>query len=393
MQLSLACPICHKTLLNTRIVSECGHFSCRDCVLYEIGQKGRCPQCQLPAIMKNLQPYHALDMLSTCLQKLRSSTHDSYMEAAACSFADNESPPLPEAYIKRRRTTPAGQYVMGSYSYEEVEYGELATQTQKIDVGISDEVQASQEDQGVISMSEQPVSAVDKGSLIEHRNRNEKVVKLDNTSLVVKDEDEVNAALMKIGGTDMIIEVYEDTEWIDDEVTHVITSMDEQHLCKRTQKYLNAIVKGKWVLGHQWLVQSMMAGQWLDELEYEVAGDLTIGSSLAPCKGRQMKASKLELFHGLRIYFHGEFQSYPSRTGLMILVRSAGARILQRRPGVGKGDQVGNGKLDIDRPLIVMQDIPTEWKKSQSWLTQYQVVSTSWILDAISRLSLEQPIP
>lgn len=77
---------------------------------------------------------------------------------------------------------------MGSYSYEEVEYGELATQTQKIDVGISDEVQASQEDQGVISMSEQPVSAVDKGSLIERRNRNEKVVKLDNTSLVVKDE-------------------------------------------------------------------------------------------------------------------------------------------------------------------------------------------------------------
>jgi hypothetical protein len=77
----------------------------------------------------------------------------------------------------------------------------------------------------------------------------------------------------------------------------------------------------------------------------------------------------------------------------MILVRSAGARILQRRPGVGKGDQVGNGKLDIDRPLIVMQDIPTEWKKSQSWLMQYQVVSTSWILDAISRLSLEQPIP
>jgi hypothetical protein len=77
---------------------------------------------------------------------------------------------------------------MGSYSYEEVEYGELATQTQKIDVEIGDEVQASQEDQEVISMSEQPVSAVVKGSLIGRQNRNEKVVKLDNTSLVVKDE-------------------------------------------------------------------------------------------------------------------------------------------------------------------------------------------------------------
>jgi hypothetical protein len=77
----------------------------------------------------------------------------------------------------------------------------------------------------------------------------------------------------------------------------------------------------------------------------------------------------------------------------MILVRSAGARLLQRRPGDGTGNKISNGKLDIDRPLIVVQDIPTKWKKSESWMKQYQVVSMSWILDAISRLSLKQPIP
>ncbi|KAI9289473.1 hypothetical protein BC943DRAFT_74244 [Umbelopsis sp. AD052] len=90
MQLSLACPICHKALVNTRIVSECGHFSCQDCVLYEIGEKGRCPQCQLPAIVKNLQPYHTLHILSVCLQKLRSSTYNPNMKVASCSFADDE---------------------------------------------------------------------------------------------------------------------------------------------------------------------------------------------------------------------------------------------------------------------------------------------------------------
>ncbi|KAG2188235.1 hypothetical protein INT44_000987 [Umbelopsis vinacea] len=356
MQLSLACPICHKALVNTRIVSECGHFSCQDCVLYEIGEKGRCPQCQLPAIVKNLQPYHTLDILSVCLQKLRSSTYNSNVKVASCSFADDESLPFVEGYNKRRRTTPAGQYVMGTYSYEEIEYAEVAMQTPKIGVGINEEVQASQEDQEIASKSERPASTVRNESLIDRKTQLGKVVKLDHTGLVVKDEEEVNAALLKIGGTDITIEVYKDTEWIDDEVTHVITSMDNQHLCKRTQKYLSAIVKGKWVLGHQWLVQSMIAGQWLDEREYEAAGDLTMGNSLAP-------------------------------------LRSAGARILQRRPRDGKGGQLGNGKLDIDRPLIVMQDIPTEWKKSQNWLMQYQVVSTSWILNAISWLSLEQPIP
>jgi hypothetical protein len=44
------------------------------------------------------------------------------------------------------------------------------------------------------------------------------------------------------------------------------------------------------------LVLSIISGRWLDELEYEVAGDLTTGMTLAPSKGRQMKASKVNYF-------------------------------------------------------------------------------------------------
>lgn len=69
---------------------------------------------------------------------------------------------------------------MGTYSYEEAEYGKLAAQTQKMDVEISDEVQASQEDQEVLS--------IDKNSPIDRENRNKNIVKLDSTNLVAKDE-------------------------------------------------------------------------------------------------------------------------------------------------------------------------------------------------------------
>jgi hypothetical protein len=33
-----------------------------------------------------------------------------------------------------------------------------------------------------------------------------------------------------------------------DDVTHIITSVDKKHLCKRTLKYLQGVLKGKWIV-------------------------------------------------------------------------------------------------------------------------------------------------
>lgn len=33
-----------------------------------------------------------------------------------------------------------------------------------------------------------------------------------------------------------------------DDVTHIITSVDKRHLCKRTLKYLQGVLKGKWIV-------------------------------------------------------------------------------------------------------------------------------------------------
>jgi hypothetical protein len=79
----------------------------------------------------------------------------------------------------------------------------------------------------------------------------------------------------------------------------------------------------------------------------------------------------------------------------MFLARSAGARILQRRPADtainDRGEDVQ--KIDASRSLVVVEDIPEKWKKSQQWLSCYQVVTSSWIIEAISQFSLDAPIP
>ena len=46
---------------------------------------------------------------------------------------------------------------------------------------------------------------------------------------------------------------------------------------------------------HSGLVDSISVGRWLDERNYEVAGDLTTGVSLAASKGRQMRDSHVRL--------------------------------------------------------------------------------------------------
>lgn len=81
----------------------------------------------------------------------------------------------------------------------------------------------------------------------------------------------------------------------------------------------------------------------------------------------------------------------------MLLARSAGARILQRRPADNRNEaQITNTdtrRIDVGRSLIVVEEIPVKRKKSQDWLSRYQVVPTSWLLEAISRLSLQVPMP
>ena len=91
--------------------------------------------------------------------------------------------------------------------------------------------------------------------------------------------------------------------------THVVC--DLQHgLARRTIKYLQGILAGKWIVSFQWIEASQKAGYWVEEGPYEVAGD--VNRRDGPARGRERaKQHSPPLFHGWSFMFHGDI-SLPS---------------------------------------------------------------------------------
>jgi ABC-type uncharacterized transport system ATPase subunit len=67
------------------------------------------------------------------------------------------------------------------------------------------------------------------------------------TGLADKEEVGLKRNLTTAAKNGMRIVVHHDLKKFD-QVTHIITSMDKDGLCKRTLKYLSSVICGKWVV-------------------------------------------------------------------------------------------------------------------------------------------------
>ncbi|KAI8047240.1 uncharacterized protein B0P05DRAFT_366323 [Gilbertella persicaria] len=152
-----------------------------------------------------------------------------------------------------------------------------------------------------------------------------------------------------------------------DEITHIITSVNKDRLCKRTMKYLQGVLAGKWIVYPKWLIDSIKANQWQLEMTYEVQGDQLSGKTLAPSKSRHHKEP---LFQNQIFYFYGEFTGKHNKNDLLILCRTGGAKVLSRKP------------TTQDAIIIVPEGYKR--KKSNVWLDQYTVKDPVWLIQCIS---------
>ncbi|PIA30117.1 hypothetical protein AQUCO_05700083v1 [Aquilegia coerulea] len=114
-------------------------------------------------------------------------------------------------------------------------------------------------------------------------------------------------------------------------VTHIIASTDENGACRRTLKFLMAILEGRWILKIDWIKACMKAMKPVAEEDYEISIDVH-GIRNGPHLGRLRVMNKQpKLFEGCNFYFMGEFQ--PSYKGyLQDMVVAAGGNVLQRKP-------------------------------------------------------------
>ncbi|KAG1478762.1 hypothetical protein G6F57_006785 [Rhizopus arrhizus] len=218
-------------------------------------------------------------------------------------------------------------------------------------------------------------------------NRKSKEVHVMYTGLTPEDDTALDKLVNHTLDTKLKIFVHYKMRDFND-VTHIITSVDEDQLCKRTLKYLQGILEGKWIMTPQWLIKSIESQQWLPEDLYEVKGDHVTGTTQGPSRGRdRQKHNKNPLFDGMKFYFFGDFSGKHNKNDLLVLCRAGGAKILSRKPnGLGHRIDPAIDPLDPNEPIVIMC---LEKKKSTSaWLYESQVRDPSWIIECISKLAI-----
>nr|CAB3464759.1 unnamed protein product [Digitaria exilis] len=191
------------------------------------------------------------------------------------------------------------------------------------------------------------------------------------------------------------------TSW-NPSVTHVIASTDLSGACKRTLKFLMAILHGKWVVSIDWVKNCMEQMEPVAEMRFEVIADVH-GTREGPRLGRQRVVNmQPKLFDGIQLYLHGDYtKSY--RGYLQDLVVAAGGTVLHRKP-VSRDKQklLDNGSLILIVYSVENQDKVKPKSKDGANAGRSQadahalacasggkVVSSAWITDSIAACSLQ----
>ncbi|ORZ25924.1 hypothetical protein BCR42DRAFT_17168 [Absidia repens] len=207
------------------------------------------------------------------------------------------------------------------------------------------------------------------------------------TSLTENDNAKLDSAMSMAIDSSLKMEIYSDVRDLDN-VTHLITSVNEQGLCTRTIKYLLSIITGKWIVSTSWMIESIQVGYWLPEENYQIVGDKTSGITNGPERGRRQRQGMDDgdpiRFFGkddIRFFFYGDFSDHDTKVKLLQLVRKGGGKIISRRPPL---DQLHQDGLIIIVPSL--EEMRCSRKKAHAWLDKCAHVKDSqWLLDSIAR--------
>ncbi|KAE8816292.1 Protein BREAST CANCER SUSCEPTIBILITY 1-like protein [Hordeum vulgare] len=184
-------------------------------------------------------------------------------------------------------------------------------------------------------------------------------------------------------------------------VTHVVASTDPSGACKRTLKFLMAILNGKWIVSIDWVKACMDRMEPADEQKFEVTTDVH-GVREGPKLGRQRAINKQpKLFNGMQFYLHGDY-TLSYRGFLQDLVVAAGGTVLHRRP-LSRDQQK---LLDDSSPVVVVYSVENQGKamlddndddrcrqadeaQALACASGGKAASSAWIIDSIAACKLQ----
>lgn len=149
----------------------------------------------------------------------------------------------------------------------------------------------------------------------------------------------------------------------DDSVTHIIASTDENGACKRTLKILMGILKGKWILGIEWIKACTQAMEQIEEERFEITLDVH-GIRDGPQLGRlRVLNHQPKLFSGFKFFFTADFA--PSYKGyLQQLVTAAGGTVLLRKP-VSSNQNISCSSPNCQVFIIYSLELPDQCNSAE----------------------------
>ncbi|KAF9417466.1 hypothetical protein BGZ94_009964 [Podila epigama] len=144
--------------------------------------------------------------------------------------------------------------------------------------------------------------------------------------------------------------------------THVVMDIsaldDRARGSGRTMKHLMAIVCAAWVLRLEWVTDSLTAGFWLKEDDYQIPNNEFGNSGPKRARARMLRGEP-PLFHGFEFQLFGPFQCM-AKEGLEKLIRAGGGLVvakifrLEARSGrAGRTDGGSGNSQHLRRHLLV----------------------------------------
>lgn len=184
------------------------------------------------------------------------------------------------------------------------------------------------------------------------------------------------------------------------EVTHVITSCDNNGNSTRTMKVLLGILSGKWIMNFQWIEVCLEYKQKVDEEVFEVQGTKNHPNSQGPKKSRKNLEQKFPpLFDGFYFYLHGQFHKpTPEREDILNLIHLGGGKILSREPREETVDSenfmlpyhaAGTPVEGVNHIILYQERPPRDNYICKGHIRTTQVM---WLIECISEFELKKCI-
>ncbi|KAG2387168.1 hypothetical protein C9374_001500 [Naegleria lovaniensis] len=211
---------------------------------------------------------------------------------------------------------------------------------------------------------------------VSHRSSKAKRLCLCGTNLSTEAKEKLEKAAKYLGG-DVRSE-------FTDEVTHLISPLDENRLARRTIKYCVGVVSGVWIVGTEWLDAVLKAKCHVSEEDFCALGDVTIKHN-SPAEARKSIANgNNRLFFNYRVHFHGTFNAKsknPSKKELTDLVTFGGGTVhgtMFKRVKKSKYENI----------IIADNDVTREEAEQIEQETGYRPVTCKWLLDSVSYMKI-----